>query len=191
MSHERELSAAEEVPRYTAGAWAVDPDRSTLSFSVKHLGLQTVRGTLQIEGQIVVAEDPTESAVVATIDLASVDTKSKGRDKAIRSASLFNVADHPTARYRSTGLASDASGGDPKVFLLNGELTFMGVTKVVPLRIHLERFVSDGNRVRPIFTGRGRISRRDFGLIYRNRPGFLDRAIGQTVDIDIRLEGSP
>jgi polyisoprenoid-binding protein YceI len=188
VSNERELSAAAQIPGYTAGTWAIDPDRSTLKFTVKHLGVQTVRGTLRVEGQIVVADDPTGSAVTATIDLGSVSTKSKGRDKAIRSARLFDVANHPTAQYRSTGLHPDA---DPQGFLLDGELTFMGVTRPVPLRIKLERFIQDGGRTRPIVVGQGQFARRDFGLVYRVRPRFLDRGIGQTVHIDIRLEGSP
>lgn len=158
---------------------------------MRHFGVQTVHGALRVEGQIVVADDPTDSGVVATIDLASVDTRNKGRDKAIRSAPLFDVANHPTAGYRSTGVAPDAAGGDPQAFVLDGELTFMGVTRVVPVRIGVERFVNEAGRTRPIVTGRGRISRRDFGFVYRVHPRFLDRAIGQTVDIDIRLEGSP
>ncbi len=185
------MPSATEISGYTAGTWAIDPARSELRFSVKHLGVQTVRGVLRVEGQIVVADDPLDSAVVATIDLDSVDTKSAGRDKAIRSAPLFDVASRPTAGYRSTGIAADSVGGDQRGFTLSGELTFMGVTRSVPLRIRLERFVTEAGRTTPIFTGRGQIVRRDFGLVYRVRPSFLDRAIGQTVDIDIRLEGSP
>lgn len=190
MSNGRELSAAAEIPGYTAGTWAIDPVRSTLRFSVKHLGVQTVRGTLRVAGQIVVADDPTGSAVAATIDLGSVNTKSKGRDKAIRSAPLLGIASHPTAEYHSTGVNPDVAGGNPQGFLLDGELTFMGVTRPVPLRIQVERFIQGGG-TRPIFIGQGQFTRGDFGLVYRARPRLLDRGIGQTVHLDIRLEGSP
>lgn len=185
------MPSATEIPGYTAGIWAIDPVRSELRFSVKHLGVQTVRGTLRVEGQIVVADQPEDSTVAATIDLASVDTKSKGRDNAIRSAPLFDVANHPTAQYRSTGIRPDAAGRDPHDFLLDGELTFMGVTRPVPLRIQVERFIQDGAPGRPIVTGAGQFNRRDFGLVYRIRPRFLDRGIGQSVHVDIRLEGLP
>jgi polyisoprenoid-binding protein YceI len=185
------LPSATEIPGYTAGAWAIDPARSELRFTVKHLGVQTVRGTLRVEGQIVVAAQPEDSTVAATIALDSVDTKSSGRDKAIRSAPLFDVANHPTAQYHSTGIRPDAAGDDPHGFLLDGELTFMGVTRSVPLRIKLERFTQDGDSGRPIVIGAGQFNRSDFGLVYRVRPRFLDRAIGQTVHIDVRLEGSP
>jgi polyisoprenoid-binding protein YceI len=185
------LPSATEIPGYTAGTWTIDPTRSELRFTVKHLGVQTVRGTLRVEGQIVVAAQPEDSTVTATIDLGSVDTKSKGRDKAIRSAPLFDVANHPTAQYRSTGIRPDPAGGDPQGLLLDGELTFMGVTRSVPLRITLEKFIQGGDRGRPIVIGAGQFTRSDFGLVYRVRPRFLDRGIGQTVHIDVRLEGSP
>lgn len=191
MSNGRELSAAAEIPGYVAGTWAIDPVRSTLRFSVKHLGVQTVRGTLRVEGQIVVADDPTGSAVAATIDLGSVNTNSKGRDKAIRSAPLLDIASHPTAEYRSTGVNPDAAGGDSQGFLLDGELTFMGVTRSVPLRIQVEQFTQGGGRKRPILIGQGQFTRSEFGLVYHARPRFLDRGIGQRVHVDIRLEGLP
>ena len=190
MSRGDELSAATAIPGYSPGTWAIDAERSTLRFSVKHLGVQTVHGTVRVDGQFVVAVKPTDSTISAVIDLGSVDTKSPGRDKAIRAAPLFDVASHPTAGYRSTRMTPDQAGGDAGAFVLDGELTFMGVTRAVPLQIHLERFVTEGGRSRPVIIGRGKINRRDFGLVYRVRPRFLDRAIGQHVDIDIRLEGS-
>ncbi len=179
------------IPGYSPGTWAIDADRSKLRFSVKHLGVQTVHGTVRVEGQIVVAATPIDSTVSAVIDLGSVDTKSAGRDKAIRSAPLFDVASHPTAEYRSTRMTPDPAAGDAGAFVLDGELAFMGVTRAVPLQIHLERFITEAGRTTLVVTGRGQITRRDFGLVYRVRPRFLDRAIGQNVDIDIRLEGSP
>jgi polyisoprenoid-binding protein YceI len=183
------VTSAKPIPDYTAGTWPIDPVQSQLTFTVKHFGAQTVRGTLRVEGKIVVAEEPSCSAVEATIDLGSVDTRSKGRDKAIRSTSLLDVSNHPTARYRSTAVAPDA-GGDARAFVLDGELSFLDVVRPVRLRVQVERFIRDGGRPRPIVTGQAQFIRSDFGLVYRVRPRFLDRAIGQTVSVDIRLEGS-
>ncbi|WP_235679480.1 YceI family protein [Mycolicibacterium monacense] len=168
--------------------WPVDTVRSELKFSVGHLGLHTVHGTLAVRGRIVVAEDPLDSSVTATIDLGSVRTGSKGRDSAILSAHLVDVDKHPTATYRSTGIAAGLGPGE---YLMSGELTFLDVTRQVPLRIRLERFAPGDGRPRPIVTGRAEFLRRDFGFVYQVRPKFLDRAISQTVTVDIRLEGSP
>jgi polyisoprenoid-binding protein YceI len=170
------------------GTWSVDPARSTLSFSVGHLGVHTVHGTLGVSGRISMAEDPLDSAVDATIDLGSVDTGSKRRDDAIRSAHLLDVVQRPTATYRSRRVAAGAGSGE---FVLNGDLTLLGVTREVPLRIRVERFVTDGAKPRPVVTGEGQFTRRDFGFVYHVRPRFLDRAISSTVGVQVRLEALP
>jgi polyisoprenoid-binding protein YceI len=180
-------SATDELPGYLPGSWSIDPVRSSLTFSVGHLGVHTVHGTLGVSGQITMADDPLDSAVDASIDLDSVDTGSKGRDEAIRSSHLLGVADWPTARYQSRRIGI---GDGPGEFLLYGGLELLGVTREVPLRIRMERF-TDGDRRRPVVTGTGEFARRDFGFVYQVRPRFLDRAISSTVGIHVRLEAAP
>jgi len=157
---------------------------------VSHLGLHNARGTLSVRGEVVVGGEPVDSTVAATIDLASVDTGSAGRDKAIRSRRLLDVGSNPMASYRSTGVRPDTAAGDSAAFLLNGELTLLGVTRPVPLQIRVESFSGDDGRPRLVVTGRGRFARRDFGLSYRIRPRFLDRAIGAIVSVEVRLEAT-
>jgi polyisoprenoid-binding protein YceI len=174
------------MPDYLPGIWSIDPVRSSLTFSVGHLGVHTVHGTLGVSGQITMADDPLDSAVDASIDLGSVDTGSKGRDEAIRSAHLLDVAGRPTARYQSRRIGI---GDRPGEFLLHGDLVLLGVAREVPLRIRLERS-ADGGRHRPVVTGTGEFARRDFGFVYQVWPRFLDRAISSTVGIEVRLEAS-
>ncbi|MFZ2177979.1 MAG: YceI family protein [Rhodococcus sp. (in: high G+C Gram-positive bacteria)] len=185
-------SAPSNIPGYVPGTWRIDPDKSELKFSVKHLNLHTVHGSISgLGGHIAVGQDPLESEVNATLDLTTVDTESKGRDKAILSKSLLDVQTHPTATYRSTGLRVDPAAAAAAVFVLEGELTLLGVTNPVPLRMRFERFVTDPDgRTRPIFTARGEFVRRDFGFVYHVKPQFLDKAIGATVSVDIRIEGA-
>jgi polyisoprenoid-binding protein YceI len=175
------------MPDYLPGIWSIDPVRSSLTFSVGHLGVHTVHGTLGVSGQITMADDPLDSAVDASIDLGSVDTGSKGRDEAIRSAHLLDVASRPTATYRSRRIGI---GERPGEFLLHGDLVLLGVTREVPLRIRLERS-TDSGRHRPVVTGTGEFARRDFGFVYQVRPRFLDRAISSTVGVEVRLEARP
>lgn len=180
-------SATEELADYIPGVWSIDPERSNLAFSVGHLGLHTVHGTLRVSGQITFADDPFDSAVDASIDLGSVNTGSKGRDDAIRSAHLLDVATQATASYRSRGIGR---GNGPGEFVLHGDLALLGVTREVPLRIRWER-EAGGGRGGPVVTGTGEFARRDFGFVYRVRPRLLDRAISSTVGIKVRLEARP
>jgi polyisoprenoid-binding protein YceI len=154
------------------------------------MGVQTVRGTLSVGGRVVVTGEPVNSSVSAMIDLESVATGSRGRDKAIRSAKLTDAANNPTASYLSTGMRADLSAGDSAAFLLDGKLSWLGVTRYVPLHIRAESFAADDDRPRLVVAGRGQLSRREFGLIYRVRPRFLDRTIGDIVSVNVRLEAS-
>ena len=81
-------------------------------------------------------------------------------------------------------------GNDPGEYLLHGDLALLGVSRDVPLRIRLER-PANGGPQRPVITGKGEFTRRDFGFTYEIRPSFLDRAISSTVKVDVRLETSP
>jgi polyisoprenoid-binding protein YceI len=181
------FSVTDEVPGYLPGAWSIDPVRSRVRFSVGHLGVHTVHGTLGVSGRLAMADDPLESGVDAVIDLGSVDTGSRGRDEAIRSARLLDVANQPTATYRSKRIGM---GKDPGEYLLHGDLALLGVTREVPLRIRLER-PADAGPQRPVITGKGQFTRRHFGFTYQIRPSFLDRAISSTVTVDVRIETSP
>jgi polyisoprenoid-binding protein YceI len=176
---------------YLPGVWQIDPERSTLKFSIRHLGLLTVHGTLAISGEFVMADEPEGSSVSADIDLESVHTGSQGRDKAARSPSLLDADNYPTGHYRSIAVMPAAPGGNPRTFVLEGELTLLGVTRPVALDITLQESASIDGRLCPVIAGRARFARRDFGLVYRVRPQFLDRAIGSTIDVELTMQGLP
>src|SRR3954463_15503300 len=97
-------------PDYIAGTWKLDPYHSELSFSVKHLMISKVKGAFKtFDVTIVTAEDPRESTVEATIDVASVDTGVEPRDNHLRTSDFFLVEEHPTMTFRSTGFDGDAT----------------------------------------------------------------------------------
>ncbi|MFG2003405.1 YceI family protein [Spirillospora sp. NPDC048911] len=156
-----------EIPGYVAGAWTIDPAHSDVGFKIRHMMLNKVRGQFTgVEGRIVTAENPLESSVTATIDLASISTGNAQRDEHVRSADFLDVAAHPTMTYRSTGLRPD---GD--AFVLDGELTLRGITREVPLRLEIDGFGPDVFRqddpfkgARVGFTATGELNRTDFGV---------------------------
>lgn len=93
------------IPGYLAGLWRADPAASTIAFAVRQLLMTTVRGRFtRYDVTIATGEDPLDSSVEAIIELASVDTGNARRDEHLRSATFFDVAEQPTARYRSTGI---------------------------------------------------------------------------------------
>src|SRR3954466_6058657 len=94
-----------QIPGYVVGTWDIDPVHSTVGFVVRHMMVSKVRGFFRdFSGEIVTAENPANSTVTATIELASIDTRQEQRDAAIRSADFFDVENHPQMTFRSTGV---------------------------------------------------------------------------------------
>jgi polyisoprenoid-binding protein YceI len=168
-----------------AGTWAIDTSHSSVNFKVKHLGVAKTRGRFtQFEGTVEVGERPEDTTVAVTIDAASVDTHDSGRDDHLRSADFFDVANHPSLTFRSTGVSG--GGSDWK---LDGELTIAGVTKPVTLDVEFEGVVVDpwGN-TKAGFVASTTVNREDFGLTWNaalETGGFL---VGKTVTIDLEVE---
>jgi polyisoprenoid-binding protein YceI len=112
--------------------WYLDPPHSAAQFSVKHMGISTVRGTFtKVNGVIQDSPDLSKSSVKVTIDASSVDTRVEMRDKDLRSDNFFDVAKYPTITFQSKKVES-AGAGKLKV---TGDLMIHGVTKEVVLDV--------------------------------------------------------
>jgi polyisoprenoid-binding protein YceI len=84
----------------TAGAWRLDPARSSVAFHVRHFyGLMTVKGEFaDYDGTLELGATP---AVELTIQADSLDTKRAKRDEHLRSDDFFDVEHHPQVRFVS------------------------------------------------------------------------------------------
>ncbi|GAA1886088.1 YceI family protein [Actinomadura bangladeshensis] len=183
-----------EIPGYVAGTWTIDPLHSDIGFTVRHLMVSKVRGRFgSVEGTIVTGDDPLDSSVTASIDLASIDTGIAKRDEHVRSADYLDVAAYPTMSYRSTGLRPD--GGD---FVLDGELTLRGLTRPVPLKLEIGGFGPDPFReddpfkgARAGFTATGEISRLEFGVGDTVKvPGGGGLGLGEKIQIVLEIQAA-
>ena len=150
-----------QIPGYIAGTWTIDPVHTDVSFIVRHMMVSKVRGRFaRVEGQIVTAANPLESAATATIDLASIDTGNEQRDAHLRSPDFLDVEKYPTMTYRSTGIRPSGDG-----FVVDGELSLHGVTRPVQLAAEIVGFGPDAyGGTRAGFSATAEINRRDFGI---------------------------
>ena len=154
-------STVTQIPGYVVGTWDIDATHSTVGFSVRHMMVSKVRGYFRdFSGEVVTAEDPSQSTVTATIDMDSIDTRQEQRDAHIKSADFFDVGNHTVMTFRSTGVR--AEGEDWHV---DGELTLKGITKPVTLELELNGFGPDAyGGTRAGFSAKTVISRSEFGV---------------------------
>ena len=91
------------------GTWAVDPAHSTVEFSVKHLGIATVKGVFrEFEGSLVIGEDLASASAAGTVKVASVDTNEAQRDEHLRSPDFFDATTYPELTFASTAIRPTA-----------------------------------------------------------------------------------
>jgi polyisoprenoid-binding protein YceI len=116
-----------------AGNWKIDPNHSAAQFSVRHLGVSTVRGAfMKVSGSASYdPADPSKNSVDVTIDASSVDTRVQMRDNDLRSPNFLDVQKYPTITFKSKQAKSAGAG---KLEIL-GDLTIHGVTKEVTLDV--------------------------------------------------------
>jgi len=174
-------------PDYAVGTWKLDPTHSELSFTVKHLMITKVRGIFEsFDATLVTAEDVDDSTLVATIDVASVNTGVEPRDNHLRTSDFFQVDEHPTMTFTSTSFDGDIDSGE---FTVIGDLTLRGVTKSVTLKGEFGGVVVDGYGVTKAgASATTKINRHDFGVSWNNALEAGGMTLGDDVTINLDLQ---
>ena len=181
------MSETTNTTTIPAGTWTLDTAHSSVSFSVRHMMVSKVRGRFSdYTADIVTAEDPRQSKVSATIQVASIDTGDEGRDGHLRTNDFFDIEQFPTMTFVSTGI----TGSGPE-YELHGDLTIRGVTKPVTFDLEVGGVGKDpwGN-TRAGFALTGTINRKDFGMSYNAALETGGIMIGDKVSIELDIEAT-
>jgi polyisoprenoid-binding protein YceI len=167
------------------GTWNIDPYHTQVEFSVKHLGMMTVRGNfteVSATGDIH-PDAPEQSSVEVSISTASIQTHNAQRDNDLRSSNFLGVADFPTMTFKSTSIAP--AGQDR--YNVTGDLTIKGNTKPVTLSlVRLGEFNDPNMGHRIGYTAETKINRKDFGMQFEM---MLDGRFVVGNDVSISIEG--
>src|SRR6185436_19335120 len=84
-----------------ADTYKIDPAHTTITFSVRHLGINSVKGQFkEFAGSIVMEKDTIKEAS-GTIQVKSVDTGVQQRDDHLRTADFFDAANYPTITFEA------------------------------------------------------------------------------------------
>lgn len=82
-----------KISDLTSGTWNVDASHSSIGFSVRHLMVSKVRGRFgAFSGSVIIAPNPLESHLEASVDLGSVDTSDVARDEHLRGADFLTLS---------------------------------------------------------------------------------------------------
>jgi len=166
-----------------AATWQIDPNHSAAQFSVRHLGVSTVRGAFtKVSGSAIHdPADPSKDSLEATIDTTSVDTRVEMRDNDLRSPHFLDAQKFPTITFRSK--TTKVAG--PGKLLITGDLTLHGVTKEVVLDVDgPSAAIKDpwGNQ-RIGASATTKIVRQDFGV--SGAAGVVGDEITITLDVEL------
>jgi polyisoprenoid-binding protein YceI len=162
-----------------SGTWNLDPTHSQLGFSVRHLGITTLRGIFQ-ESSGTVSVDGDQATIDVSAKMTSISTGNAYRDGHLQSGDFFDAENHPEMRFRSGAitLTSDTNG------TIDGELTIRGISKPVMFNVTF-----NGTGTSPMdqsfragFTATGSITRSDFDV------KFGIPMVSDTVDLALDIQ---
>ncbi|HKH97677.1 MAG TPA: YceI family protein [Candidatus Sulfotelmatobacter sp.] len=166
-----------------AGTWQIDPNHTAAQFSVRHLGVSTVRGAFtKVSGSAKYdSADPAKTSLDATIEASSVDTRVEMRDNDLRSPNFLDVQKYPTITFHSKQTKAAGAGK----LQITGDLTIHGVTKEVVLDVDGPTAAMKdpwGNQ-RIGASATVKINRKDFGV--NGAPGIVGDEISITIDAEL------
>jgi polyisoprenoid-binding protein YceI len=169
--------------------WSVDGNHTAAQFSVKHMLVSTVRGTLGKVSGTIDWDGKTAESIKAdiSIDINGINTGVEGRDKDLRSNNFFDVATYPTVTFKSKKVEPAGAGK----FKLVGDLTMHGVTKEVALAVEGPSPIlkQPNGALKVGASATVTVNRHDYNLHY-NRMVEAAPVVGDEIQIQIDIEAN-
>ena len=170
-----------------AAGYEIDSEHANANFAVKHLGINTVNGSLgTVTGKVNIDDkDITKSSVDVSIDPAAIYTGVAKRDGHLKSPDFFDVEKFKAVTFKSTKF--EKNGDKLKI---TGDLTIKGTTKPVTLEATLSAegpHAWPGKLVRAV-SATGSINRDDFGLTWQVPGVEAFKVVGKEVKLAIDVE---
>ncbi len=164
-----------------AGEFKVDPVHSSVNFSIKHMMVSNTKGSFGTFKGTWTLDDKNEklTAFAGEVDVTSIDTNSKARDKHLRKDDFFHTKEHPKAQFEMLKHHGDR---------LIAKVTIRGVTKPVEFKIKMSDVVDHpmkkGVKMQGV-TLTGTIKRLDFDV----GKDYPNKVLSNAVEMTVELEG--
>ena len=170
---------------HAADTYKVDPMHTSVSFSVRHLGINNVKGKFkEFEGALVLEGDTLKEAS-GTIQVQSVDTGVEKRDNHLRTADFFDATKYPTITFKTKRVEKAGSGQ----LVLIADFTMRGVTNELRLPAKMSKPTKDPwGGVRVGLEAKTKLNRKDYGINYNELLETGAMAVGEEVELEINTE---
>ena len=177
----------EQSTTSAATKWVLDATHSEVNFKVKHLVISTVTGTFKsFEGSFESEQDDfTNAKIHFELDVNSIDTNQEQRNAHLKSADFFDAEQYPKIRFDSTSFVKK----DDEEYELIGDLIIRDITKSVKIEVEYGGVATDfyGN-LKAGFELKGKINRKDFGLIWNGITEAGAIVVGEDIKLDINVQ---
>ena len=168
-------------------SWAIDNSHTTIEFSVRHLGLASVKGTFHdLTGEAEIDEqDLTKARGRVEIAVASLDTRDERRDNHLRSADFFDADNYPTITFESRRIVHKRDNE----YAVEGDITIHGVTRPLTLQAEVSDFIVDPWGLRRVAVSlEGELNRTDFGMTFNQVLEAGRLVVGEKVKVSAEAE---
>lgn len=167
-----------------ADTYRIDPAHTSLSFSVRHLGISNVKGHFDDFAGTIVVDNGAIKEATGTIQVKSINTGVKMRDDHLRTADFFDADKHPVITLTTTRVEKK----DDQTMLI-ADFTIRGVTKEVRLPVKLNGPIKDQDgKTRIGLEGKLVIKRKDYGINFNATLDSGVALVGEEVSIEVNVE---
>ena len=168
-----------------ADTYKIDPMHSSINFSVRHMGINNVRGHFDDFAGSVVVDNGAIKEANGTIQVKSINTGVQMRDNHLRSPAFFDATNYPVMTLKTKSV--EQNGGES---VLIADFTMHGVTKELRLPVKVSGPVKDPQgKTRMGLEARTTLNRKDYGINYNAALESGVAAVGEEITLEINAEG--
>ena len=176
-----------------ADTYKIDPAHTSITFSVRHLGINNVKGQFKEFTGVIVVDEGTITEASGTILVKSVDTGVPQRDEHLRTADFFDAAKHPTITFKAKRIKKQPVFArhrlpDGRITIV-GDFTMRGITKELRLPARLTGPAKDlwGN-LRIGLAAKAKLNRKDYGINFHQVLETGALLVGEEIELEINAE---
>lgn len=168
--------------------YSVDSKNSSVQFRIRYLSgyvtgqFREFRGHLQFD-----THNPEKIKIEGEVSASSVDTRLGDRDIAIRGPDFLRADSFPKITFQSKSASARGSNSLRVV----GDLTIRGQKREVEFDVDFHGQSTYKGAQRVAFTGKSKISRPAFEMLWNEQMSNGENALGTEIEITLEVQALP